>query len=742
MANTDTAPASVTAVPIAERRKLHRRLVHGGRRGADRNWLDLGATGAIALSVIPASVLLVSNWVLPNVELDAFKLGLAFAATSALSIVCAWRIARERMKLLHERTEKLETSTARYQGLVEAQGDFIIRRSPDGTVTFANQNIAKALETTPENLRGEELRLTVLDGAPAPHAAELLPPPHRVKYEQLVELDQSHRWLLWEDFGLVDPDTGHIVEVQSSGRDVTELKTAIESIREAKQAAEAANQSKSGFLATMSHEIRTPMNGVLGMAGLLRDTKLTAEQKSYVKAIADSGKGLLTLIDDILDLSKIEAGKMDVTRQAFDLPGVVEGVCELLAPKAAEKSLDLTCFIDPRLQDQATGDGARLRQVLLNLVGNAIKFTEDGSVSVEVLLDGDGSKAEFQIADTGIGLTSEQRDRVFDAFTQAEDGHDRTHGGTGLGLTISRKLVHMMGGELEVQSVSGEGSVFSFHLDLQNATSKQHPEAHPLSGKSYLIAGPGGADCKSIARYIEAWGGEIATADDARAVETELRSNAYDGLVGSPELADALDSSSGLPEISLVVLPPAKRGRSERYARAGFSRHLVCPVRRLTLLRELSPELEYPDAEPASDQEIAPAKAVRPPLEIMLVEDNPLNAMLAMKVLEKSGHTATRFENGEEAVAHMKQSLKTGETGPPDAILMDVQMPVMDGLKASRAIRELESGSNRVPIVALTANAMPEDRQACHAAGMDDYLAKPFDAAHLADVLHRVTSTR
>ena len=689
--------------------------------------------------MIPAIVLLVSYWAVPSIELNAFKLGLAFALTSALSVAFAWRIARGRMMLLEERTEKLETAKARYQGLVDAQGDFIVRRSPDGTVTFANQNLAKALNMSPAALAGQRLTFQVLDGDPAPLEEDLIEPPHRVQYEQLVKLDAGERWLLWEDFGLVDPETGTLVEIQSSGRDISEQKEAIVELYRAKQAAETANRSKSGFLATMSHEIRTPMNGVLGMAGLLQDTELTAEQASYVTAIRDSGKGLLTLIDDILDLSKIEAGKMDVTVKPFDLPGVVEGVCELLAPKADEKGLEIGCFIDPRLERRSMGDGARLRQVLLNLTGNAIKFTESGFVNVEVHLDEATGGSLFTVRDSGIGMSEEQCSRIFEAFTQAETGHDRTYGGTGLGLTISQKLVSLMGGELEVRSEPGKGSTFSFALGLKNLLTKSNPSLKTLTGQSFLLAGLPDETSSLIARYIELWGGDVRQMNDVNVLDAALQLEAPSGLICTPEIADRIGHSPSLPEISLVTLPPTTRGRTDRCLRAGFSGYLLTPIRRATLLRELSPEHHRQELVIAEED---PGAAQTPgrKLHILLVEDNPLNAMLALKVLEKSGHEATRLQDGAEAVAYMEKCNSDPDENGPDAILMDVQMPVMDGLQASQRIRALGGAGETMPIVALTANAMPEDRQACYDAGMNDYLAKPFDAADLAEALQRVTA--
>ncbi len=738
MTNTEFALEKVTAAPMEDRRSLHCRLLKLGRRGADQHWLDLGLVGGLAFGMIPAIVFLLSFFFAQDVNANALSLSLAFMLTSAISMACVWCIAQARMQGLNNRTAVIEAAKARYQGLVEAQGDFIVRRRPDGIVTFANNNLAAALNKAPDDLRGRRLGIRVMDSDAIPFEEDLYQAPHRIQYKQHVRLKSGDRWILWEDFGLIDPETGKLLEVQSSGRDITELKSTMLELAASKDAAEAANRSKSGFLATMSHEIRTPMNGVIGMAGLLRDTELTAEQSSYTQAIQQSGQALLRLIDDILDLSKIEAGKMDVTVRPFNLPDVVEGVCELLAPKAHKKGLEISCLVDPAIIGPAKGDPSRIRQVLLNLAGNAVKFTNKGSVSISARLKPGSNRVVFEVSDTGIGMSEAQANKIFEAFTQADSGHDRNYGGTGLGLTISQKLVGLMGGLIAVRSGIDEGSTFTFDLDLEAELAAQNETPVSLSGKTFILAGIDNRTTDFIRCYIESWGGTVAIPDDSNGF---VHMSEPDGLLCSPDMARCLSRMSKVPPVSLVVLTPSDRGQIDDFLQTGFTGYLITPLRRSTLLRELLPEVERETrvGSPQTKKGILPA---RRQLNVLLVEDNPLNVMLALKVLEKTGHQTSRLTNGQEAVVFIENCLKDDETALPDAILMDVQMPVLDGLTATEQIRKLEvkHEGQRVPIIALTANAMTEDREACMRAGMDDYLAKPFDAADLADVLDRLVA--
>ncbi len=489
----------------------------------------------------------------------------------------------------------------------------------------------------------------------------------------------------------------------------------------------------------MSHEIRTPMNGVLGMAGLLRGTKLSPEQESYTEAIQESGQALVSLIDDILDLSKIEAGKMELSIKPFDMVEIVESTCELLAARAHEKGLDIACFVDPRLSGKVIGDPARLRQVLLNLAGNAAKFTDEGSVKIAAMAEPGTSDVLITVSDTGIGMTAEETAKVFQAFTQADSGHDRNYGGTGLGLAISQKLVRLMGGALHVTSEPGEGSSFSFRIKLPREDGTQPARETPLDGKTFVLAGLDDATRECAASYIEGWGGGVKWTNSAHALDAMLQLKKPDCLVCGPKMARNFKATGELPAHSLVVMPPSDRREIGDGAELGFSGYLVTPIRQTTLRRELSPETGHATATKKS------AKAPKPnadhaPLNILLVEDNPLNAMLALKVLELAGHQASRLSNGQEVVDRIKLDLDNNTGNLPDAILMDVQMPVLDGLTATEKIREMEAEDGpSIPIVALTANAMPEDRAACMAAGMNAYLSKPFDADDLADVLQNVT---
>lgn len=510
-------------------------------------------------------------------------------------------------------------------------------------------------------------------------------------------------------------------------------------LAEARQKAEAASGAKSAFLANMSHEIRTPMNGVLGMAGLLRGTTLTPEQESYTDAIQDSGRALVSLIDDILDLSKIEAGKMDLSIKPFDLVEILESTCELLAPRAHEKGLDIACYVDPHLAGKVVGDPARLRQVLLNLAGNAAKFTDEGSVTITAEADRGSSAVLITVSDTGIGMTPEDTDKVFHAFTQADSGHDRSYGGTGLGLAISQKLVKLMGGSLRVTSELGEGSSFSFSVNLPRADEESPKLERPLEGKTFVLAGLDEATRKCAASYIESWGGRVKWTNSAHALDAMIQLSKPECLVCGPELARTYEATGERPNQSLVVMPPSARKEIGDGADLGFSGYLVTPIRQATLKRELSSETGH------SASAKKPSKAPKPApdhvaLNILLVEDNPLNAMLALKVLENAGHKTSRLSNGQEVVDKIQTGLAGQADELPDAILMDVQMPVLDGLMATRKIRELEADDDgQIPIVALTANAMPEDREACLEAGMNAYLAKPFDADDLSAVLQNVT---
>ena len=604
---------------------------------------------------------------------------------------------------------------------MQAQGDLIVRRDANGLITYANSAFCALAGRKRDELIGKDFAFAVLEQG----AVSVLADGTRT-HDQKIAGGESARWIAWRE-GAVR--TGAGTEVQGVGRDVTDRVEAERALGLARDLAEAASRAKSRFLATVSHEIRTPLNGILGMADLLLDTPLTPEQLTYAKAAKASGETLLSLIEEILDFSKIEAGRLELEAAPFALAPLIEETVELLAPRAQAKNIEIACFVDERLPERIVGDAARLRQVLLNLAGNAIKFTETGGVAVTVEPDGDAIR--FALRDSGIGLTQDDQARIFRDFEQADGSPTRKFGGTGLGLAISKRIVEHMGGAIAVDSEAGKGSTFSFTVPLPAADAMRDVTPPDLSGKAMLIAAATDAVAATLARRLESWGAQTAVASDEADARSFLAKRNWDALLVDYPLAGG-DLATSAAARRIVLIRPTERHELPRLKEHGFTGYLVKPVRKASLAARLAAQSAFEDM-PAEMPGIAPA-APGKGLSVLVAEDNEINALLARALLSRLGHRPAIAGNGETAVDMWSAARAAGE--PYDLVLMDVQMPGVDGLEACRRIRAAEAGAGRpTRIIALTANAQADDRAACLTAGMDGLLVKPLDRERLREAL-------
>jgi PAS domain S-box-containing protein len=652
--------------------------------------------------------------------------------------------------VIYHDISELQRQKQYYQSLLEVSPTAIVTIDPDHKVTSWNPAAEKLFGYRREEAIGQDIDSLVANSEAVHHEAVQLNRQTREAGQVRLTTRRTRK-----DGSLVDVDVravpiyvgDEMVGLYAIYHDVSELQRA-------REQAETATQAKSAFLATMSHEIRTPMNAVIGMTGLLVDTELTPEQRSYAEVIRSSGEALMAIIDDILDFSKIEAGRLDLERRPFDLRSSVESALELAAASASGKGLELAYLFDQGLPSAVVGDASRLRQILINLLNNAIKFTDTG----EVVLSVDGKALEsgeeevgrwhrlhFAVRDSGIGIPKDRQSRLFESFSQVDASTTRRYGGTGLGLAISKRLCELMGGTIWVESQPGKGSTFHFTIHAEQApglapVDQQGPPPE-LHGRRVLIVDDNATNRRILVRQAESWGMLARdTASPAQALEWIRRGDPFDLAIldmqmpemDGVELAEEIGRYRDARALPLLLLTSLG---SREGVRGGveFAASLTKPVKPSQLYDTLMNVL---GATPADVQAAASREgpverlAERVPLRILVAEDNDVNQQLALLVLQKLGYRAEVTANGLEA-------LQALEREPYDVVLMDVQMPTMDGLEATRRIHQQWPQGRRPHIIAATASAMQEEREACLAAGMDDYLSKPIRVEELAAALRR-----
>jgi two-component system sensor histidine kinase/response regulator len=659
-------------------------------------------------------------------------------------------------KLLEERKQSEEEVRKNHdmvRHLLDSTAEGIYGVDVDGICTFANSACVRLLGYERESdLRGKQIHdlihHTRPDGTPFPLAECNM-------YQAFQRGEDSHgdAEVLWRRDGssfsaeywshlILQGDTkiGAVISLM----DITERKLAEQELRSAKEAAEEANRSKSQFLANMSHEIRTPMNGILGMTELTLDTELTQEQRDNLVLVRLSAESLLTVLNDILDFSKIEAGKLEFESIQFDLRESLGEAMQTLGFRSHQKGLELVFEVQPDVPESLIGDPGRVRQVLVNLVGNAIKFTEHGEISVSVAADSEQDDKvclRVSVRDTGIGIPRDRQEKIFEAFSQADGSTTRKFGGTGLGLTISTRLVGMMGGRIWVESEPDKGSTFHFTcwLGVQEKVSPApRVDASLLCDIPVLIVDDNFTNRRVLKGILSHWGMNPTVVDGGEAAMEVMESSTRGGYPFALVIVDGqMPKMDGFTLVKLIqerrelgsptivmLTSIGEKGDASRCLQLGIAAYLTKPARQSELLQTLCRVVrKSPKVEPAALVTRHTLREDRSRLQILLAEDNHVNQTLAVRLLQKRGYVVTVVEDGRAALdALEKQSY--------DLVLMDVQMPVLDGFQATAAIREREkSGSRRVPIVAMTAHALKGDQERCMAAGMDGYVAKPIRTA-------------
>jgi two-component system, sensor histidine kinase and response regulator len=655
------------------------------------------------------------------------------------------------------------------RALIDNVPDYMYVKDIEGRYMLANATLALALGAqSPDELIGKTLEDLAPGSFPTSQESneKTVIATKKPIFNREVEYTTpagQYSCLLYTKVPLLDAG-GDVVGIAGVARNIVERKKMEKEWRRAKEAAEAASRAKSEFLANMSHEIRTPLNGIIGMTDLALDTKINAEQREYLETVKLSADSLLTVINDILDYSKVEAGKLELDYTDFNLRDCLENTLKTLALRAHEKKLELLCRIALDAPEVVCGDANRLRQIIVNLVGNAIKFTHQGQVLLEVfpqLPAADRYRLSFVVSDTGIGISREKQSTIFEPFTQADTSTTRKYGGTGLGLTISSRLIDLMGGRIWIESEVGKGTRFHFTVtlrrpDVEPQVAAPLPSFEALRGARALIVDDNVTNLRIIQEMLSRWNIDAALAASAEEALSTLELSATNSSRFQLILVDLQMPTtdgfsfierlrqtpfSGVPVIAILT-SSGYREDLERCKALNVAAHLLKPVRQNELFEAVSlvvrsnaTDIAQPASQSSSLRETLPARK----LSILVAEDNAVNQRLITRVLEKRGHRVKLASHGAQALRLLQQQ-------PFDLVFMDIQMPEMDGLTATARIREMEQAENfgtRLPIIALTAHAMKGDQERFLAAGMDGYLSKPFRPQELDDVLAiYVQSTR
>jgi PAS domain S-box-containing protein len=630
--------------------------------------------------------------------------------------------------------------------VAQSTGDFVVLTDLAGHITFVNRAVVERFGYTEKELLGQLARIFLSPRNPPGLAAQIMRQTlsgSRFRGDMVnVTRSGEEFWVSVTTSLLMDGERA--IGMVATSRDISDRKKTEAELKKAKEEAERANRAKSEFLANMSHEIRTPMNAVIGMTGLLLDTDLTAEQRDFVETIRASGDTLLSIINDILDFSKMESGKLELEQQPFEIREVVEGALELVVPRVADKNLNLAYFVNRDVPAAVFGDVTRVRQVLVNYLSNAVKFTQKGDIEVLVSatpLPGGRVEILCSVRDTGIGIPLHRRDRLFQSFSQVDASMTRQFGGTGLGLAICKRLAEMMAGRVWVESELEKGSTFHFAFPALPARPPEEParigDRPLLSGFRLLVVDDHASNRRTIEAYASGWGVTVrATGSALEALSWIREGEGFDAAIIGGDLTE-MDGAAlaeeiltkGPRDLPLVLLSAARR--RDEFSGERFAAVLSKPIKPVSLLNtliRLSDDSLVRTVRKNTDPPIDRNLGVRHPLRVLVAEDNAVNQRVAQQMLSRLGYRSDVAANGIEVLEALRRQ-------PYDLVFLDIQMPEMDGLEAAHRIRE-EWGRTKGPrLVAMTASAMKGDRDDCLAAGIDDYVSKPVQIASLQKAL-------